>query len=510
MSDSGCNHWVALSDRAALGEQLNLHELDFQREHEASCASCRAESAVWARLGEAREDGSVLSDAPAWGAVGRERAKSGPRMFWGSKRARALGWAALGVASAAAAAVIVQNVARTGGALASAARVGLVVVSGEVQVASRPARAGLELHSTEPVRVGAGRACLAFEPGVTACLAGASEAAVSTTEPKRRALSLRHGQVLAKLDPQPAGMTFRVETPRGAAIAKGTVFAVELASDDSVLVRVHEGTVLWQGTDGREQSLRAPSEGRFGIAMQLSALSATSAERDEALIRLSGLVSAESKCRLDVTATPSGARVSLDGSELGPAPVSALVSGGRRLSVEHPGYVPLSERLWLTGSAAVSRDYRLLALPAAAAPAPLPAASTQEAAPTEVSVLPRASELLARARSLRAAGRSSDAVAAYRRLLTAYPRSDEARASLVSLGELLLSELADPAGALRSFESYLKAPGALTPEARYGRIRALGRLGRVAAEQAAIEQFVHDYPRSVQAANLKAKLTSPR
>jgi hypothetical protein len=80
----------------------------------------------------------------------------------------------------------------------------------------------------------------------------------------------------------------------------------------------------------------------------------------------------------------------------------------------------------------------------------------------------------------------------------------------VSLGELLLSELADPAGALRSFESYLKAPGALTPEARYGRIRALGRLGRVAAEQAAIEQFVHDYPRSVQAANLKAKLTSPR
>jgi tetratricopeptide (TPR) repeat protein len=228
------------------------------------------------------------------------------------------------------------------------------------------------------------------------------------------------------------------------------------------------------------------------------------------LIRLSGLVSAQFKCRLDVSTAPAGARVSLDGTELGPAPISAMVNGGHRLSVEQPGYVALSERLWLNGSAPVSRSYQLLALPIApAAPTALPSAATENAA-ADLAALPSASDLLSRARALRAAGRSADAAGAYRRLLSAYPRSDEARASLVSLGDLLLSELADPAGALRSFDSYLRTAGALTPEARYGRIRALGKLGRLAAERAAIEQFLLDYPRSVQATSLKAKLASLR
>jgi TolA-binding protein len=368
----------------------------------------------------------------------------------------------------------------------------------------------LEVPLSEAIRVGAGRACLSFEPSVIACLSSASEAAVSSLKPERRALSLRHGQVLAKLDPQPAGMTFRIETPRGAAVAKGTVFAVEVSENRDVLLRVHEGTVLWQGRDGREQSLRAPSEARFSDETTFGTLSGSSAERDEALIRLSGLVSAQSRCRLEVTTTPAGARVSLDGTELGPAPISAMVSGGHRLSVEQPGYVALSERLWLNGSAPVSRSYQLLALPAAAAPASAAPSAAVESGVTDSAALASASELLSRARALRAAGRSADAAGAYRRLLSAYPRSAEARASLVSLGELLLSELGDPAGALRSFDSYLKTAGALAPEARYGRIRALGKLGRLAAERAAIEQFLLDYPHSVQATSLKAKLASLR
>lgn len=517
MNDSACQHWIALSDRAALGEPLTPHELRFQQEHEARCVNCRSEGAVWARLGQVREEGAALSEAPVWGEVASDgafaqrEARSALARRWAirSRRGRALAWAALVVASAAAALLVVRKAAPPTAQQGRATRVGFVVVSGEVDVASRPASAGLELHRSERVRVGAGRACLAFEPSVTACLAGASEAELSSTEPKRRALALRAGHVLAKLDPQPPGTTFRIETPRGAAIAKGTVFAVEVSADHSVLLRVHEGTVLWQGIDGHEQSFPAPSEARFANTRQFGALTPPSAERDEALIRLSGLLSTESKCRLDVTATPQGSRVLLDGSELGPAPVSALVSGGRRLSVEHPGYAARSERLWLSGSAHVSRNYQLLASPTAAA-SPSAAAPASETAVVESAALPRASELLARARSLRAAGRSADAASAYRRLSSAYPRSDEARASLVSLAELLLSELGDPAGALRTFDSYLRAPGALTPEARYGRIRALGRLGRHVDERAAIEQFLLDYPRSVQAANLKAKLTSLR
>ena len=82
------------------------------------------------------------------------------------------------------------------------------------------------------------------------------------------------------------------------------------------------------------------------------------------------------------------------------------------------------------------------------------------------------------------------------------PRSAEARASLVSLGELQLSQLAEPAAALRSFDAYLAAGGALAQEARYGRIRALRRLGRADAAREATAAFLRDYPGSAQARTL--------
>jgi hypothetical protein len=79
---------------------------------------------------------------------------------------------------------------------------------------------------------------------------------------------------------------------------------------------------------------------------------------------------------------------------------------------------------------------------------------------------------------------------------------------LVSLGELELSELGQPAQALRSFESYLHGGGPLTREARFGKIRALQSLGRSSEEQAEISAFLTDYPRSVQAASLRRRVQS--
>jgi tetratricopeptide (TPR) repeat protein len=118
-----------------------------------------------------------------------------------------------------------------------------------------------------------------------------------------------------------------------------------------------------------------------------------------------------------------------------------------------------------------------------------------------------AEELLARARSLRAAGRALEASQAYRHLVSSWPHSSEARVGLVSLGELELSELSEPAAALRDFSAYLKLRGSLEPEARYGRIRALGRLGRQAEELSEARAFVRDYPGSPQASDLRARLS---
>ena len=118
-----------------------------------------------------------------------------------------------------------------------------------------------------------------------------------------------------------------------------------------------------------------------------------------------------------------------------------------------------------------------------------------------------AEELLASARSLRASGRALEASHAYRHLISTWPHSPEARVGLISLGELELSELAAPAAALREFSAYLKARGSLDPEARYGRIRALGRLGRQAEELSEARDFVRDYPNSPQASDLRARLS---
>jgi ferric-dicitrate binding protein FerR (iron transport regulator) len=92
--------------------------------------------------------------------------------------------------------------------------------------------------------------------------------------------------------------------------------------------------------------------------------------------------------------------------------------------------------------------------------------------------VPPPAELLRAARALRGEHKLVEAAAAYRKLQALHPSSNEAHASYVSLGELQLGGLADPAGALASFDAYLRTPGALTEQARFGRDRALRALGR--------------------------------
>ncbi|HLV20268.1 MAG TPA: FecR domain-containing protein [Polyangiaceae bacterium] len=150
-------------------------------------------------------------------------------------------------------------------------------------------------------------------------------------------------------------------------------------------------------------------------------------------------------------------------------------------------------------------------------PSPAPAApeaTPERPDPVEVSddierprtPRPSASVLLQRARALRAEGRYAEAAATYRQLQAGHAGSGAAQVALLSLGELQLSQLGDPQGALRSFQAYLDARGTLVQEARYGKIRALRSLGRAAEERREIEQFLARHPKSVQAPGLRARL----
>jgi tetratricopeptide (TPR) repeat protein len=176
------------------------------------------------------------------------------------------------------------------------------------------------------------------------------------------------------------------------------------------------------------------------------------------------------------------------------APPAALCATSGHVTLEAPSAAPSSAPAPTTSSAAKPAGLEVTTRRAAAEPS------------GEANAL-SAEELLARARSLRATGRAADAAQAYRHLIASWPRSAEARVGLISLGELELSELSEPAAALRDFSTYLNGRGSLEPEARYGRIRALGRLGRRAEELSEAREFVRNYPSSPQASDLRARLS---
>jgi hypothetical protein len=376
--------------------------------------------------------------------------------------------------------------------------VSLVLVSGEVSVRGTQAAAGAELRQGDVVRTGQGRACLSYSWGTSACADQQSEFRLVEADRDRR-LMLESGSVVCRLNRQLSGVRFSVETPQGRITAKGTVFAVQRLAGSEVAVRVHRGVVEIEATSGERRELRAPGGAVIGTS-QIRTASTTGDDwhRDARLIEAADLWEDGAVAPVDIATEPRGAEIELDGVRLGESPISILVGRGEHdLAVLREGFTEHRERFVVKGAERVSRAPVLVAQPDRAT------AGSGSAGDPGRTAVPSAAELLARARALRGSGRYREAGAAYQQLMTTHARSAEARAALISLGELQLSRLGSPAAALRSFDAYLAGGGSLTQEARYGRIRALRRLGRVSEAQHASEEFVRDYPGSAQAKSLR-------
>lgn len=506
-----CLIWTSLSDKAAVGEPLTAAERLFLRSHRSGCSSCGAEAALWDDLENVLEEPERLNrpcrqiEPPVEGRLPRFASARA----W--RRRPVLVTVAI-VAAAAAASVALwlrpsaRSEANLPGALTAVRRVPVVppatapsagarlaLAAGETFVNRRPAIAGDRLGVGAVVSVGVGQACLLLPPGVSVCLDPDTELSIATLEAGQRRLRLHRGHALAHLDSQPGGSTFGFETAAGSVVAKGTVFSLR-TDGATVTLRVHEGVVVnHQGSE--TSAYMAPSTAR------LSHEPATSRATDEAasdsrLVELARFFSDSAQGTLAVTAVP-GSNVALDDFYLGMTPLSVLVQpGDYRMEVSRAGFAPIVERLKLAPGARVARDYEATA-------DFRPAGGREAAKSAPVAAAPTAAELLERARELRVRGRYQEANNAYQRLLQEHSASPEARVALVSRGELQLSQLADAAAALRSFDAYLRAGGALRQEASYGRIRALRRLGRVNDAQAATEAFLSAYPRSAQAATLR-------
>ena len=165
----------------------------------------------------------------------------------------------------------------------------------------------------------------------------------------------------------------------------------------------------------------------------------------------------------------------------------------------------LGERLVLSGG---SHESPQPVQEIEAAPAANSRSAVHDAAPAPASASKgkTASNLLEEARKERGSGHYAQAAQLYRKLVQQHPESAEARAALVSLGQLELGQLGQPEAALRSFRAYLGQPGQLRQEAEHGVIQALQRLGRKAEERRAIVDFLARYPKSTQAGPLAERL----
>jgi tetratricopeptide (TPR) repeat protein len=205
--------------------------------------------------------------------------------------------------------------------------------------------------------------------------------------------------------------------------------------------------------------------------------------------------------------------VELDGRPLGTSPgVAALPVGEHRLELRGEDGARVGETLRVQEGTFVTRRFELASddLPedeVAIVESEIeiePDAIDRDATPRPRATAEAPRELLAEARTLRRADRWRDAATMYRRLLREHPRSGEAHTALVSLGDLLLDRLDQPAEAARAYVRYVReGGGSLAPEARWGVIRARRQQGDASGEREAIADFLRHHPDDARAKSLR-------
>jgi hypothetical protein len=454
MSRLDCERWASLLDREAVESALSAEDELFQAEHVRGCVECARELMVWRKL-EAHEpaggselERDLLLEDSVLNQLWSEQSAAKPRLVSRSQRV-----AIFGAALAVAAGVLLFVVQRARRPTANLALSHVTIGSGKALAgAGALRRPGESVKAGDTLRASEAPVCLLIESGIRACLSPGGELRVADAALAHRRLELLRGRLVASLEPQPAGTTFSISARSALVTAVGTMFAVEVADQEQVLVRVLHGTVsVRDGSSGagKERLLRSHQSLVLGVGAP-GELVPSQEQQDLALLRMD--VESAPVARVDDSALPRA------------------------------------------GSAAAASPSGVGA----------PARATSAAAePTS------AADLLRQALELRGRGHFPEAAQVYGKLVAVHPGSQEARAALVSLGDLQLSRLHNASAALRSFDAYLASgERALQQEAEYGRIRALRALGRAAEEQSAIEHLLARYPAGVHADSMRARLQS--
>lgn len=501
---AGCRRWADLTDAHALGTALDPQDAAFVSRHARECALCGREAALYAALErwDEGESGVLLrtetapsrpiqSDPPP---PPEERAAP---PLGESRGATYVRGAALALAGIAAAALVWLGVRTREPVAAPTAdapgRVRVVAASGDgvgVLAAARD-----DIPDGAVISFSSGRLCVRFDEDATACFGEGASARIHGVDRNARRIDLLRGSVAVDVVPHKR-RPFQVVTPRGTVDVIGTVFTVH-TDGDAASVGVSHGIVRATGADHRAVEVSGGRWLDFG-ADQTRTYGTAEHDLDRRLLQGAQLWDTGPQSALFVPASPPGCEVEVDGVGVGAAPLWVRVAPGKR-SVSL-GNGPF-------GCAAQAQEKDLLSnsewTVAWAAPKAASFATTTASAPSPSSPSDAAS-LLREAQAMRSAGRIDEARRLYQEITSRYPATAEAQTVRISLGQLDLGAgKADRA--LKSFDAYLAAGGALAQEAHLGRIAALRALGRGSDERAAIDTFLAAYPGSLHADGLKTR-----
>jgi ferric-dicitrate binding protein FerR (iron transport regulator) len=305
-----------------------------------------------------------------------------------------------------------------------------------------------------------GRQLLSVDPVTSVWLSRECAVGIDQADPGMVRLHLMRGTLLADVGPHEPGFRFVVTTPDGEVETMGTVFAIEVDSAGRSETRVIRGMVEVRGRTGPAggggEAKLLVGEGQTG---RVGAVTATSTNP----------VSAASDVLLLEGPLDGGERERL-----------AAVSGADDPATSHKDRAMPKQTAGAPEHGAPPEAGR--------EPASAPASLSGEAAVVE--------RLLAAAVVQRKSGDYSSAAGTYGRTVVEHPDSLHAQSALISLGQLCLGELKDPATAAAHFETYLDRwpDGPLAEEARLGLVRARARCDDPRGLEEAASGYLERHP----------------
>ncbi len=521
-----CERLAEMEADRAEGREISEPDLAFAEAHLAECRSCRTEHEALAVLGgdgnagplKALDDVARRRFVDGVLAAAAAGAGSGPGHARGGRRALLTAAAVLATAAAVVAAIAVGTGPKTVGPAEVAPAPGLLeparvlLAYGDARVSGARARVGEAVGPGTRLAAGSGEIWVGLPTGFSVSLFPDTRITVRRLDREALVLAFEGGRLLVSAIPGRQGPRLTVETREGDVTVKGTVLSIDDRSGP-VEVLVARGLVEVRGGRGGGRFEIGSSE---AVTLDGRLPRASLPEEDEDLLDRAAafdILDTASETSVDLRSVPSGAVVEVDGARLGTTPlVAAVRAGHRRLEVALAGHPPVREILSLAPGSAVTRYFDLQAVlgdaGAGVVDEPLSGSRTtaKQARPAT------AQELLIVAQDRRALRDFAGAATAYEELLRLHPSSDEARAAMVSLGQIKVDRLGDPGSALRHFDAYLGAGGKapLRIEALLGRARSLRALGRVGEERETLKRFLAEYPGAIQALAVRKRLDEIR